>query len=249
MQNLDRKRIYPKNPVGIIALFVFFIEVISVVSLKFILEFQSAYTGHMIWFIILFPSTIVLLFFVTLWFRREGLYSPADFRNDESFLSLFKKVEKLEVIQQASQIDPRSSSRELISMIKKLVEQDEIYAAVHLARAPLKIGNFDSSLECFTFLMENVSKTHDEFTAIQSNFAYSLIGKNQYQQAIEVLTEIASDPTVDLDIWQLMALAYSYFKLGNEELFKNYFQYATGMKEFNKNKSIFEKLYPEIINK
>lgn len=71
------RRLYPRNPLGIIALFVFFIEAISTVSLKFLLDAKSPYVGIILCFIIAFPSAIAILFFVTLWFRRESLYSPA----------------------------------------------------------------------------------------------------------------------------------------------------------------------------
>lgn len=61
------KKIYPKNPLGIIALFVFLIEAISTVSLKFLLDAQSPFVGPIVVFIISFPSVVVILFFITLW--------------------------------------------------------------------------------------------------------------------------------------------------------------------------------------
>ena len=67
-----------RNPLGIISLFVFFIEAIATISLRIAVD--TDYIGHIVWFIILFPTLIVLLFFITLWSKRESLYSPMEFR-------------------------------------------------------------------------------------------------------------------------------------------------------------------------
>lgn len=95
MVEKDKQRIYPKSPIGIVALFVLFIEAVSTVSLKFLLDASSPFTGYMITFIIVFPTVIVVLFFITIWFKRESLFSPSDFREDASFLQLFNNVTTL----------------------------------------------------------------------------------------------------------------------------------------------------------
>lgn len=127
------------------------------------LENDSQYTVYFVWFVILFPSTIAILFFITLWFKREGLYSPSDFREDTSFLSLIrKKVERLDLRQEAAQVDPRGSIKEILHMLQKLVSSDEIDAAIHLSKAPLKIGHYKSSLECFKYLEGHVPPTYSQ---------------------------------------------------------------------------------------
>src|SRR5262245_31553544 len=83
-----------RNPLGIISLFVFFIEAIATVSLK--IAISSDYVGHIVWFIILFPTLIVFLFFGTLWAKRECLYSPGEFRDDKAFVDLLFTVKRLE---------------------------------------------------------------------------------------------------------------------------------------------------------
>jgi len=59
---------------------VFFIEAIATTSLKFVVN--TGFVGHLVWFIILYPTFIAIAFFVILWTKREVLYSPADFRED-----------------------------------------------------------------------------------------------------------------------------------------------------------------------
>jgi hypothetical protein len=65
-------------PIGIIGLFVFLIEAIATVSLKFVIGTQ--FVGHLVWFIIIYPTFIALAFFAFLWKKREAFYSPYDFR-------------------------------------------------------------------------------------------------------------------------------------------------------------------------
>ena len=80
---MDNKKtkVYPTNPLGIIALFVFLIEAISSVSLKILVDGCSEYVGTLVYFIISYPSAIAALFFGTLWFKREALFAPGDFKD------------------------------------------------------------------------------------------------------------------------------------------------------------------------
>lgn len=39
------------------------------------------------WFLILFPSGLVALFFATLLWKHRVLYAPSDYREDRSFLT------------------------------------------------------------------------------------------------------------------------------------------------------------------
>ena len=72
-----------KNPLGIISLFVFFIEAIATISLSIAID--TEYAGHIVWFIVLFPTLIVFLFFGTLWVKRESLYAPMDYSDPQAF--------------------------------------------------------------------------------------------------------------------------------------------------------------------
>lgn len=72
-----------KNPLTIIAIFAGIVEVSSTGVLPFLSEStQEVY----IWFLIGFPSLLVISFFLTLNFNNTVLYSPSDYKEDESFL-------------------------------------------------------------------------------------------------------------------------------------------------------------------
>lgn len=73
------------NPLTIIALFAALAEVAGTVAIKLVApELQSTF----IWFVMLFPTLIVVLFFVTLNFNPKVLYAPSDFRNEENYLAV-----------------------------------------------------------------------------------------------------------------------------------------------------------------
>jgi len=79
------------NPLTIIAIFAGLAEVSGTIVFPLLNEnIQSTY----IWFLMLFPSVLVILFFFVLFFRREILYAPSDFREDASFIRLFRTPSK-----------------------------------------------------------------------------------------------------------------------------------------------------------
>lgn len=76
------------NPVRIIALFAVLSEASAATALPFLHEDnQTLY----VWFLIIFPSTLTLMFFLTLNFNYKALYAPSDFSNEKNFLKVSKK--------------------------------------------------------------------------------------------------------------------------------------------------------------
>lgn len=77
-----------KNPLTVIAIFAGIAEVSGSAVLPFISEAnQQTY----IWFLMLFPFALVLLFFITLNWNYKVLYAPSDFENEDNFLNLLHK--------------------------------------------------------------------------------------------------------------------------------------------------------------
>lgn len=75
-----------KNPLSVIAIFAGLAEVSGTAILPLLEpETQSTY----VWFLMLFPCVLVLLFFITLWCKHHVLYAPSDFKEDQSFTGLF----------------------------------------------------------------------------------------------------------------------------------------------------------------
>lgn len=73
------------NPLTIIAIFAGVSEISGTVVLPFLKEENQAI---FVWFLMIFPGLLVLLFFFVLLFKHHVLYSPSDFLSDESFLKV-----------------------------------------------------------------------------------------------------------------------------------------------------------------
>src|SRR6185436_9840158 len=150
-----------RNPLGIISLFVFFIEAIATVSLK--IAISSSYVGHIVWFIIMFPTLIVFLFFGTLWAKRECLYSPGEFRDDKAFIDLLFTVKRLEAKQVATEIDVTTELSDVIKTVNQLVELRDVGGAVTVGRAFLKQNQYQKSWEVFSYLAQRVEQTNRSY--------------------------------------------------------------------------------------
>lgn len=70
------------NPLTIIAIFAALAEINATVSIGLVdKELQATF----IWFVILFPTLLITLFFVTLNFNTKVIYAPSDYKDDDSF--------------------------------------------------------------------------------------------------------------------------------------------------------------------
>ena len=78
------------NPLTLLAVFASISEAVSAAALPFLNEAPDDRIV-LIWFVVLFPSALVLLFFGTLWVAPARLYGPGDYKSDEAFLSTIKK--------------------------------------------------------------------------------------------------------------------------------------------------------------
>jgi len=75
-----------RNPLTIIAIFAAIAEISGTAVLPFISDGnQSTY----VWFLMIFPLLLVVLFFLTLNFNHNVLYAPSDFKNEENFFKSF----------------------------------------------------------------------------------------------------------------------------------------------------------------
>lgn len=76
-----------KNPLTIIAIFAGIAEVSGTLVLPFIADENQLI---FIYFLIIFPSVLIVVFFLTLNFNNKALYAPSDFKNEEHYIKIFK---------------------------------------------------------------------------------------------------------------------------------------------------------------
>ncbi|WP_340278880.1 hypothetical protein [Pantoea agglomerans] len=72
-----------KNPLTIIGIFAGIVEVSANLVLPFLNEPQQ---GLYIWLLMLFPSGLVVVFFITLNCNHVALYAPSDYSDDNGFM-------------------------------------------------------------------------------------------------------------------------------------------------------------------
>lgn len=78
-----------KNPLTIIAIFAGTAEVSGTAILPFLEpQNQTLY----VWFLMIFPLTIVIFFFITLNWNYKVLYAPSDFENEDNFVNILQKA-------------------------------------------------------------------------------------------------------------------------------------------------------------
>lgn len=80
-----------RNPLTLIAVFAGVAEVAATVALPQLPESTQAV---FVWFVMLFPSLLVVLFFIVLWNRHHVLYAPSDFKEDDSFVKILPASQK-----------------------------------------------------------------------------------------------------------------------------------------------------------
>jgi hypothetical protein len=76
-----------KNPLTVIAVFASLAEISGTVVLPLI-EKETQQT--FVWFLMIFPTLLVLSFFGTLIFKPHVLYAPSDYKDENIFASFFK---------------------------------------------------------------------------------------------------------------------------------------------------------------
>lgn len=82
-----------RNPMTIIALFVGLTEIaFGLAFSKVPASLQSSFT----WFMVLFPTACATGFFIVLFFRPQNFYGPGDFRSDETYLTVNRRIADVE---------------------------------------------------------------------------------------------------------------------------------------------------------
>lgn len=94
-----------KNPLTLISIFASIAETSGAAILPFIeISNQSVY----IWFLMLFPVLVVIIFFITLNFNHRALYAPSDYKDENNFVNPFGKA------------SPEEQGRKLLNEVKEV---------------------------------------------------------------------------------------------------------------------------------
>ena len=107
-----------KNPLTVVAIFAGIAEVSGTIVLPFILPANQV---TFMWFLMVFPTLLVAIFFLTLNFNHAVLYAPSDFRDDQAFLDALKGIVSKET--EPQQLEREDSLvQEINSDVKKVIK-------------------------------------------------------------------------------------------------------------------------------
>jgi tetratricopeptide (TPR) repeat protein len=238
-------RLSPRNPLGIIALFVFLIEAIATLSLNVVAG--TAYVGVLAWFVVLYPTFISSAFFYVLWKKREAFYGPHDFRSDAMFGELLRRVEVLDAKQAAAVLDSSTNTDEVVQSLQRLLELGDVRAAIEVGRAFIKQAEYERALQVLTYLNERVPASHPLYYKIRANRSYAYIGLERYAAAIADLEKVRLLERGDHFLaWHAVALAFAWLKAGEPNKSAEAMALARELDGFYGNEKLFSKLYPEL---
>jgi hypothetical protein len=169
-----------KNPLTIIAIFAGIAEVSGTIVLPFVaVQNQQLF----IWFLILFPSILVIAFFTTLNFNNKVLYAPSDYKDEGNYLL----SNKYSVITQSEITVKEPVNIALETMSDRI---DDIYSQIstinktkHVTSVISNDINIDDAKEMYTYriiseirkvdlFIKRMSELHYTFTKYESRYEF-----------------------------------------------------------------------------
>jgi hypothetical protein len=115
------KREFIRNPLTLIAIFAGLSEVAMTAVLPMLSTQNQAV---FMWFVMIYPSMLVLMFFYVLIWKREALYAPSDFKDDATWLAVMRDKER--TILEKYQVEPALNTP-VASPIQKLIQDNSKY--------------------------------------------------------------------------------------------------------------------------
>jgi len=103
-----------RNPLTIVAIFATLAELAGTVSPTTI---DERYHIIIVCFLVVFPTLLVILFFLTLWCRPWVLYGPSDFQNEEHFLEMLTDAQRLSIELDTINAQVQGSKKKIINEV------------------------------------------------------------------------------------------------------------------------------------
>jgi tetratricopeptide (TPR) repeat protein len=241
-----------RNPLSVIAMFVLLVEAIATFTLIEISD--KPISLPLVWFVVLFPTLIAILFFCTIWWRHQHLYSPMEFRSDEAFLTAMDRLKRVEARQEAAELNPRTADEtQSIQVVDRLLGLGDVKTAVQVGRTFLEVGQHDIAARVFTHILEKTPTQHEDRYRALANLGYAQIGLGRHEDAVESLSkciELIGNPHP----WHLLALAYAHYRLSTDPSddhhgkFEELLKAAKKHRWFAESRDFYKTLYPDIAN-
>jgi len=172
-----------RNPLGIIALFIVLVYSLASLVTAFAGNFTSAERLHLIYFLIVFPVLVLIVFAWLVSKHSEKLFAPSDFRDEENFVKM-----RMAVVASLGAATAKGKSTVSESEIEKIVD---IVRATNRARPESDEGR-RSQLLWVDDLPENNLYERQAFEAMgigvtlamSTEDAFQRLGTNRYAAII-----------------------------------------------------------------
>ena len=158
------------NPLTIIGIFAGIIEVSGISILP---HMEASVQDTYVWFLIFFPILLVMLFFVTLWRKREVLYAPSDFRDETTFYRLYENQNVNNPITYSSKpfnlssqgtADLKRIANESVKYWHPLIGQMNCEEFFVLHSKYYEIGNYTGALICIDIAISKGKSTSQAYS-------------------------------------------------------------------------------------
>jgi len=187
-----------QNPLTIIAIFAGIAEVAgTAVLLGLPIELQRIF----VWFVMLFPVILVILFYLILIFKTNVLYAPGDFNDERNYMELQRSktlnaathiIEEIKGDNDSKQSDIASAKKEVSVSIDKL---DELSGMLSTLKE-----NFHNSEESETYKymqtrnsMINFIKDSGDFGVRVKDISGSIYPTMSFLEFKRILSELVND--------------------------------------------------------
>lgn len=160
-----------KNPLTIIAIFAGIAEVCGTTVLPFVTDDNQL---TFIYFLIAFPSALVIIFFITLNFNNKALYAPSDFTDEENYIKIFKYD-----ISRQEKVEVKVTSDELIQILNENFSEFKKLNFERLSKIENEFKSLKEKNEIPTAeVVEDAFIINEEINISISNFRNSVRLKN-----------------------------------------------------------------------
>ncbi len=169
------------NPLTIIAVFAGVAEALATISLiKLPLPVQSIF----VYFVMFFPTLIVMLFFFVLIFNNQVLYAPSDFKDENNYLKIHNKVKKQIDIEEA-----KKRLEEKLNEAKTLEKHTFNKINELIKKANIQEKEQEEFIEKYKQNFNRILQAQNEAKNIQKEISLSALSKKYDFTDIEYLYE------------------------------------------------------------
>jgi hypothetical protein len=226
-----------KNPLTVISMFAGIAEISGTLILPFI-EANNQHTY--IWFLMIFPTLLVVIFFLTLNFNHEVLYAPSDYRNENNFLRSLREIthkekqEKLsEEVEEANREivvnQPGNDNQENVILENKEVEYNDLSHANEIKSQNHDKSNFKNHNDTYTSIFNdkknsNVNSELMDMVALAEKLSILKLSKDlsvEFKSGLTVKTSASQDVMFDalaVDNHKIQVAEIKYSKFGRVSL-------------------------------